>query len=46
MDIAGLTAEGKTEITNIEHIDRGYPHIEAKFRALGADIERIECDDE
>ena len=46
MVIAGLVAEGSTEITNIEHIDRGYPHIEAKFRALGADIERIECEDE
>ncbi len=46
MVIAGLVAEGTTEITNIEHIDRGYPHIEAKFRALGADIERIECEDE
>lgn len=46
MVIAGLVAEGTTEITNIEHIDRGYPHIEAKFRALGADIRRIECEDE
>lgn len=46
MVIAGLVAEGTTEITNIEHIDRGYPHIEAKFRALGADIKRIECEDE
>jgi len=46
MVIAGLVAEGKTEITNIEHIDRGYPHIEAKFRALGADVKRIECEEE
>ena len=46
MVIAGLVAEGTTEITNIEHIDRGYPHIENKFRALGADIKRIECEDE
>ena len=46
MVIAGLVAEGTTEITNIEHIDRGYPHIEDKFRALGADIKRIECDEE
>lgn len=28
MIIAGLIAEGKTEILNIEHIDRGYPNIE------------------
>ena len=46
MVIAGLVAEGTTEITNIEHIDRGYPHIENKFRALGADIRRIECEEE
>lgn len=39
--IAGLIAEGVTEICNIEHIDRGYPHIEEKFRKLGADISRI-----
>jgi UDP-N-acetylglucosamine 1-carboxyvinyltransferase len=41
MVIAGLVAEGETEITSIEHIDRGYPHIENKFKALGADIKRI-----
>ena len=41
MVIAGLIASGKTEITSIEHIDRGYPHIENKFRSLGAKIERI-----
>ena len=41
MVVAGLMAEGETEITNIEHIDRGYPHIEDKFRSLGADIRRV-----
>lgn len=46
MVIAGLVAEGQTEITSIEHIDRGYPHIENKFRALGADIQRIEVEEE
>ena len=46
MVIAGLVADGQTEITSIEHIDRGYPHIEDKFRALGADIKRIEVDEE
>ena len=45
MVIAGLIADGQTQITNIEHIDRGYPHIENKFQKLGADITRIECDD-
>lgn len=41
MVIAGLIADGETEITNIEHIDRGYPHIEDKFRKLGADVRRV-----
>ncbi|MDB2154049.1 UDP-N-acetylglucosamine 1-carboxyvinyltransferase [Clostridium butyricum] len=45
MVIAGLVAEGETEITSIEHIDRGYPHIEDKFRALGANIRRIEVEE-
>ena len=40
MVIAGLVAEGVTEIYEIEHIDRGYPHIENKFAALGADLTR------
>ena len=40
--IAGIIANGKTEIYNLNHIDRGYEHIEEKFRALGAKIERIE----
>ncbi|MDD7796273.1 UDP-N-acetylglucosamine 1-carboxyvinyltransferase [Clostridium sp. 'White wine YQ'] len=44
MVIAGLIAEGKTEILSIEHIDRGYPHIEEKFKALGAQITRIETE--
>ena len=44
MVIAGLMGEGITEITNIEHIDRGYPHIEDKFRSLGADIKRIKVE--
>ena len=41
MVIAGIIADGVTEVHNIEHIDRGYPHIEKKFRALGANIERV-----
>lgn len=45
MVIAGLIAEGKTEITSIEHIDRGYPHIESKLRKLGADVRRINVDE-
>lgn len=42
MVIAGLIANGETEIVDIQHIDRGYPHIEEKFRSLGADIRRVE----
>ena len=41
MVIAGLIANGETEIVDIEHIDRGYTHIEEKFRSLGADIRRV-----
>lgn len=41
MVIAGLIANGETEIVDIEHIDRGYPHIEEKFRSLGANIRRV-----
>ena len=39
--IAGIVAEGTTEIYNLEHIDRGYENIEEKFRNLGADIKRV-----
>ncbi|MDZ4994167.1 UDP-N-acetylglucosamine 1-carboxyvinyltransferase [Clostridium perfringens] len=38
--LAGLVAKGKTIVTDIHHIDRGYVEIENKFRALGADINR------
>ncbi|MNI56003.1 UDP-N-acetylglucosamine 1-carboxyvinyltransferase 2 [compost metagenome] len=44
MVIAGLIAEGVTEIHSIEHIDRGYPHIENKFKDLGASICRKEVE--
>ena len=40
--IAGIVAKGETQLYNIEHIDRGYPHIENKFRSLGASIRREE----
>lgn len=39
--IAGIAANGVTEVSNIEYIDRGYENIEEKFRALGADIKRV-----
>lgn len=40
--IAGLIAEGRTEIDNIYQIDRGYDKLEERLRGLGADISRIE----
>ena len=39
--IAGLVAEGTTEVNRVYHLDRGYESIEKKFAGLGADIERI-----
>jgi UDP-N-acetylglucosamine 1-carboxyvinyltransferase len=39
--IAGLLADDETEVRRVYHIDRGYEHIERKFSALGADIERV-----
>ncbi len=40
--IAGMAADGETQIYNVQHIDRGYEHIEEKFRALGAKIKRVQ----
>lgn len=39
--IAACAADGTSELTNLEHIDRGYENIEQKFISLGADIKRI-----
>ena len=39
--IAGIIANGKTELYNLSHIDRGYENIEEKFRKLGAKITRV-----
>ena len=39
--LAGLEAEGVTEIQRIYHLDRGYENLEAKFQGLGAKIERV-----
>ena len=38
--VAALAAEGDTVVNRVYHIDRGYERIEAKLRALGAEIER------
>jgi len=40
--IAALSAKGKSQIDNIEQIDRGYQNIDGRLRSLGADIERID----
>lgn len=39
--LAGLVAEGTTEVLRVYHIDRGYEAIEKKLQALGADIQRV-----
>lgn len=38
--LAGMAAEGVTEISGVSHIDRGYENFEAKLLSLGANIER------
>ena len=39
--LAGLVAEGSTEISRIYHLDRGYEHIEEKLSKVGAKVSRI-----
>ena len=39
--IAGISANGITEVYNLKHIDRGYENIEEKFRKIGANIQRV-----
>jgi UDP-N-acetylglucosamine 1-carboxyvinyltransferase len=41
--LAGLVAKGKTEISRVYHLDRGYEHIEQKLSKLGAHIERVKA---
>lgn len=38
--LAGLVAEGRTEVLRVYHLDRGYEHIEKKLQKLGAKIRR------
>lgn len=40
--LAGLAAEGRTELGRVYHLDRGYERIEEKLSQLGADIRRVE----
>ncbi len=39
--VAGLVAEGRTTLSRVYHIDRGYQAIEKKLTALGASIKRV-----
>jgi len=39
--LAGLAAEGETQVSRIYHLDRGYERLEEKLSAVGADIERV-----
>lgn len=43
--LAGLVAEGTTEVLRVYHLDRGYQRIEEKLKSLGADIQRVESKD-
>ncbi len=39
--LAGLAADGETQVNRVYHLDRGYERVEEKLRAVGADIERV-----
>jgi UDP-N-acetylglucosamine 1-carboxyvinyltransferase len=45
MLIAALGAKGESQIKNIGQIERGYQHIDARLRALGAQVTRVEGED-
>src|SRR6266480_1586544 len=42
--LAGLKAEGVTEVSRVYHIDRGYEHLDEKLSELGAHIERVKAE--
>jgi UDP-N-acetylglucosamine 1-carboxyvinyltransferase len=42
--LAGLKAEGETEVSRVYHIDRGYEHLDEKLSELGAHIERVKAE--
>ena len=44
--VAGLMADGITEISGVRYIDRGYDHIESKLKSVGADIHREQITEE
>ena len=42
--LAGLIADGITEVSRVYHLDRGYDSLEAKFKLLGASVERVRAE--
>jgi UDP-N-acetylglucosamine 1-carboxyvinyltransferase len=42
--LAGLAAQGVTEVSRVYHLDRGYEHIEEKLTRIGADIKRVKSE--
>ncbi|NQT53421.1 UDP-N-acetylglucosamine 1-carboxyvinyltransferase, partial [bacterium] len=44
--LAGLVAQGTTELSRVYHLDRGYERIEERLRAIGADIRRYDDGEE
>lgn len=43
--LAGLCADGVTEVAHVHHIDRGYPDFVAQLQSLGADVRRVSAPD-
>lgn len=41
--LASLIAEGKSELSGIEHVDRGYENLDGRLCSLGANIKRVKC---
>jgi len=39
--LAGLRAEGRTAVSRVYHLDRGYERLERKLQGLGAEIRRV-----
>lgn len=46
MIIAGMLASGETTVENVQYVDRGYEDVVEKFSALGADIRRVQAEDD
>ena len=44
--LMGLVAEGETKVSKLSHLDRGYYQFHEKLVALGADVKRVEEEDD